>query len=379
MGAVKLFLRNKLVAFLTVLLIIGNLFSYNLVLAESDSEKELEEVRQQMDVKEEEVTEKRQKVISISEQLKTVQLELEKINTEYEDILIKLDVVQQRIDRNESELKGIEDDLASKTILLNKRMRDIYKNGQVSYIEVLFGAQNFGDFVSRLELLKTVIRRDITLITEVKLKRNTVLLKKEELQKSRVSLEELRKEAEAKKDIIEERKQEHEEILHNAIYERDTAERAYRELQETSRRIENMIRGGNYGSGQGTGVFVWPISGSITSDYGWRTHPIFGTSRFHSGLDIGADYGDSVVAADSGTVIYSDWQGGYGKTVMIDHGGGLVTLYAHNSELAVYVGQNVSKGQLIAYAGSTGYSTGPHVHFEVRVNGSTTNPLDYLN
>ena len=379
MGAVKLFLRNKLVAFLTVLLIIGNLFSYNLVLAESDSEKELEEVRQQMDVKEEEVTEKRQKVISISEQLKTVQLELEKINTEYEDILIKLDVVQQRIDRNESELKDIEDDLASKTILLNKRMRDIYKNGQVSYIEVLFGAQNFGDFVSRLELLKTVIRRDITLITEVKLKRNTVLLKKEELQKSYVSLEELRKEAEAKKAIIEERKQEHEEILHNAIYERDTAERAYRELQETSRRIENMIRGGNYGSGQGTGVFMWPISGSITSDYGWRTHPIFGTSRFHSGLDIGADYGDSVVAADSGTVIYSDWQGGYGKTVMIDHGGGLVTLYAHNSELAVYVGQNVSKGQLIAYAGSTGYSTGPHVHFEVRVNGSTTNPLDYLN
>ena len=379
MEAIKLFLRNILVVFLTVILITGNFLSSNFTLAEGDSERELEEVRQKMNVQEEEVTEKRQKVISISEQLKTIQIELEGINTEYEDILIRLDVVQQRINKNETELKQIEEDLASKRKLLNKRMRDIYKNGQISYIEVLFGAHDFNDFVNRLELLKIVIRKDVVLITEVRLKRNTIMLKKEELQKSYISLEELEKEAYAKKVIIEERKDEHEKILNAAVHERDTAERAYRELQETSRRIENMIRGGNYGSGQGTGVFMWPITGPITSNYGWRTHPIFGTSRFHSGLDIGAYYGESVVAADSGVVIYSDWMGGYGKTVMIDHGGSLVTLYAHNSDLVVSVGQSVSKGQLIAYAGSTGYSTGPHVHFEVRVNGTTANPLEYLN
>lgn len=374
-----MFLRNILAVFLAVILITGNFLPSNFTLAEADSERELEEVRQKMNVKEEEVTEKRQKVISISEQLKTIQIELEGVNTEYEDILIRLDVVQQRINKNEAELKQTEEDLASKMKLLNKRMRDVYKNGQISYIEVLFGAHDFNDFANRLELLKIVIRKDVVLITEVRLKRNTIILKKEELQKSYVSLEELEKEAYAKKVIIEERKDDHERVLNAAIYERDTAERAYRELQETSRRIENMIRGGNYGSGQGTGIFMWPIVGPITSDYGWRTHPIFGTSRFHSGLDIGAYYGENVVAADSGVVIYSDWMGGYGKTVMIDHGSSLVTLYAHNSDLVVSVGQSVAKGQLIAYAGSTGYSTGPHVHFEVRVNGTTANPLEYLN
>jgi len=122
----------------------------------------------------------------------------------------------------------------------------------------------------------------------------------------------------------------------------------------------------------------WPINGPITSPYGWRPHPIFGTQRYHSGVDIGADYGDPIRAADGGVIIYSDWMGGYGYAVIIDHGGGISTLYGHNNELLVGVGQRVYKGQTIARAGSTGYSTGPHCHCEVRQNGSPVNPLAYL-
>ena len=123
---------------------------------------------------------------------------------------------------------------------------------------------------------------------------------------------------------------------------------------------------------------MWPINGEITSPFGWRTHPVFGSARFHSGLDIGADYGDPVVAADGGVIVHADWLGGYGKAVIIDHGNGLQTLYGHNSELVVSEGQGVSKGQMIARAGSTGYSTGPHVHFEVRSGGSPVDPTGYL-
>lgn len=123
---------------------------------------------------------------------------------------------------------------------------------------------------------------------------------------------------------------------------------------------------------------IWPLSGPITSEYGWRTHPIYGNARYHSGIDIGGDYGMNIYAADSGTVTYSGWISGYGNTVIIDHGNGVSTLYGHNQSLTVNVGQNISQGDVIAHCGSTGNSTGPHCHFEVRVNGEPTNPYDYL-
>ena len=123
---------------------------------------------------------------------------------------------------------------------------------------------------------------------------------------------------------------------------------------------------------------IWPVNGVITSPYGYRTHPIFGTTIYHSGIDIGVDYGTPVQAADGGTVVEAGWGSGYGYAVVIDHGNGLSTLYGHNQELAVSAGQSVSQGQVIAYAGSTGNSTGPHVHFEVRANGDPVDPQGYV-
>lgn len=123
---------------------------------------------------------------------------------------------------------------------------------------------------------------------------------------------------------------------------------------------------------------MWPVNGVITSQYGYRVHPIFGSTIYHSGMDIGVDYGTPVAAADSGYVVEAGWISGYGYAVIIDHGNGLSTLYGHNESLAVSAGQSVSKGQTIAYAGSTGNSTGPHVHFEVRSNGDPVDPMAYL-
>lgn len=126
------------------------------------------------------------------------------------------------------------------------------------------------------------------------------------------------------------------------------------------------------------GALLWPANGPKTSDYGWRTHPIFGTRRFHAGIDIGAGSGVPIVAADSGVVVSAGTQGGYGNTVVLDHGGGLATLYAHQSSMAVSAGQRVARGEVIGFVGSTGYSTGPHLHFEVRVNGGTRDPMGYF-
>jgi murein DD-endopeptidase MepM/ murein hydrolase activator NlpD len=124
---------------------------------------------------------------------------------------------------------------------------------------------------------------------------------------------------------------------------------------------------------------LWPVpSHYITSPFGWRIHPILGTKRLHAGMDIRAPYGTAISAAAAGTVVRSGWYGGYGNAVVIDHGGGVVTLYGHQSRVAVRAGQRVTRGQTIGYSGSTGLSNGPHLHFEVRVNGVPTDPLLFI-
>lgn len=342
-------------------------------------QRELQTIQRQMEAQQSKVAQAQQQVDSVSDQLRLIQGDLDTAAADYKSILAKLEATEQQIELNTELLAKVEKNLAERSQILNKRMRDIYKNGQVNYLDVLFGAADFVDFTTRADLLKRVVNLDMTLVAQVKAERELVVQKRAELERDKAAITELKAEAAAKKAIIEARKNDREKVLDDAVSERDTAERAYQELMETSRQIEQMIRRSQKGGAvEGTGALLWPASGPITSPFGWRTHPIFGTQRFHSGIDIGADYGDAIAAADSGTVIFSGWMGGYGKAVIIDHGGGISTLYAHNSELLVEEGYRVYKGQTISRCGSTGYSTGPHLHFEVRENGSPVSPMGYL-
>lgn len=347
----------------------------------SELEERLGGIQQQMQVQQNQAAKAQRQVDSVSGQLQQIQTELDTAQSEYKSIRVQLASTEKQIELNKEILAKAEKDLADRGRILNKRIRDIYENGQVNYLDVLLGSNDFGDFTTRMDLLQRVLRQDTSLIAKVKAERELIVQKKSELERDRAAIIELEKSAAEKKSIVESRKKEREKVLNEAVSQRDSAERAYQELMETSRQIEQMIRsqsGGSKGSTAGTGSMIWPAAGPITSEYGWRTHPIFGTQRYHSGIDIGADYGDTVSAADSGVVIYSDWMGGYGKAVIIDHGNGISTLYGHNSELLVVEGQQVRKGQAIARVGSTGYSTGPHCHFEVRQNGSPVDPRGFL-
>jgi len=341
-----------------------------------------QQVQQQMQIQQEKAAEAKQKVNSVADQLHKVQIQLENAQGDYNAIQAKRSATEELIAVNTTVLAKAEKNLSERSLVLNKRIRDIYQNGQLSYLDVLFGANDFSDFTTRMDLLKRIMDKDIELIIKVKAERELVLQKRAELESDKAAILQLEKAAIEKKKIIESSKKEREAVLASAVNERDTAEQSYQELLETSRKIEQMIRrsqSGKQGPSGGTGAMMWPTDVTeITSPYGWRTHPIFGTSRYHSGIDIGADYGDSVRAADSGVVIYADWMGGYGKAVIIEHGNGISTLYGHNSELLVVEGQRVRKGEVISRVGSTGYSTGPHLHFEVRENGSPTSPMDYL-
>ena len=346
-------------------------------------QQKLGNIQQQMTDQQGKAAQAQNKVDSVSEQLRQIQVDLDTAEGEYNAIQTKLSLTEQQIAINTEVLAKAEKDLAERSLILSKRMRDIYENGQVGYLDVLLGSSDFTDFTSRMDILKRVANRDVELVLKVKAERELVLQKRTELENDRATILELKKSAAEKKQLIEVRKQDRQKVLDTAVSERDTAERAYQELLETSREIEQMIRriqSGNRNSGpvNSTGAMIWPASGPITSPFGWRTHPIFGTTRYHSGVDIGADYGDAVAAADSGVVVFAGWYGGYGKAVIIDHGGGISTLYGHNSELLVSEGQRVRKGEIISRVGSTGYSTGPHLHFEVRQDGSPVDPMGYL-
>ena len=338
---------------------------------------------------------------SVSEQLRQIEEQLRQATAELGTIKEQRVAVENDITLNERQLSEAQKRLEGRESVFYKRVRDIYINGRLSYLDVVIGSKDFSDFANRLEVLKRIIDSDITLINEIKKERAEIEAHKQKLEADRAKLVELEKAALAKQAEIEQKKAERNVVLQKAQNDRATAMQAIEELNASSAQVSAMLKerqaaraaaaaaaaaaaqssGGQGASDnwvQGTGQLGWPVSGEITSPYGYRVHPIWGTTIYHSGIDIGVDEGTPVHAADGGVVVWSGWMGGYGYAVVIDHGNGLSTLYGHNSELAVDEGQSVAKGQVISYAGSTGNSTGPHVHFEVRVNGDPVDPMGYL-
>ena len=348
-----------------------------------DKQAELESIQQQLYNKDVERENAKQVVASATDKLLEAQSQLSEAQHELATVEEEREDLEDKISNNTVALDRKKEQVDKRVAVYRGRLKDIYINGQINYLDVLLGAKDFSDFSSRMYLLKKIIANDVFLLADLKMKKAELEAAQEVLASNMARVKTVHSEVSSKQQLVAQKTMERESAYNDAVSEQSRLDEEYNELMETSQRIADMIRnlesGGTISSAsRGSGAFVWPIYGEITSPFGWRTHPIFGTQKFHSGLDIAADYGDPVVAANSGTVIYADWMGGYGNAVMIDHGGGLVTLYGHNSSLAVYNGQQVSKGQTIAYAGSTGYSTGPHCHFEVRIHGEVTDPMNYL-
>ncbi len=344
---------------------------------ESLSEKQ-ERIEQQAQEEKNKIQEATDKLNEVSEKMRILQAELDEANTAYNEIKVKLDNANEQIAQKEKQLADTEQSLKKNQKYLQKRVRDIYIHGQISYLDILFGAKDFSDFLTRMDLIKRILRYDYDLITKIHQERNSIIQTKAELEKEKTATEKLYDETKTKKFALDDKKSALDKMIDRIKYDKETSEKAYKELMNASEQIALMIQRRGASAYVGTGQMIWPLGGPITSEYGWRTHPIYGNARYHSGIDIGGDYGMNIYAADSGTVTYSGWISGYGNTVIIDHGNGVSTLYGHNQSLTVSVGQNISQGDVIAHCGSTGNSTGPHCHFEVRVNGEPTNPYDYL-
>ena len=349
-----------------------------------DKRAELNDVKQQMADMQARKEEAKRKAESANAQLSEIMDNLNELQAQANGLQAKSDVLQDKINKNQAELEKKQQEVDQRMVIYRKRLRDIYINGQINYLDVLLGAKDFSDFSSRMYLLQKIISSDLAMLDQLRRDAEEINTRKQQLAAEMKEIKTTQAELEAKKAKVNKLREERAQVLYKAQEEEANSQAEYDRLLAISENIAAMLRnmessGGGAQAGRGgTGRFMWPCNGPITSYYGWRTHPIFGTTKYHSGMDIAVDTGTPIQAADSGTVVYSGWLGGYGNCVMIDHGGGLVTLYGHNSALNVSEGQYVNKGTVIAYAGSTGYSTGPHCHFEVRLHGELTEPLNYL-
>ena len=344
-------------------------------------ESQLEDLQKQAEKQQAETDRLSERIGTVSEQLRELSADVKEAETEYKAIASELEATELRIEENQELLEETERELADKVALLRTRVRNVYMHGQVSYIDVLFGAKDFSDFLTRMDLFKRIIASDYALVQTVQESKRVVEETRAALEKQRAEEERLTKDAEEKHMELLIKKHDKDKLLEMMEYDREVSQRAYDELIAASQEVERLIQASRYRyqfPGGGSGAMIWPLIGEITSEYGWRTHPIYGDARYHSGMDIGGDYGDPILAAAAGIVTYSGWISGYGYAVIIDHGGGISTLYGHNEALAVAEGQTVSQGQVIAYCGSTGNSTGPHCHFEVREGGEPVDPMGYL-
>lgn len=368
-----------------------------------DLDDQVQDLQGQIDSSRLEQENWQQVIEDVSAKLKQIQADLDAANARLQSIQTKQAEINAQIAKTQNEIVKMEAYLKTRQDVLNRRVRAIYMHGQLNYLEVILGANSFSDFANRVELLKRVIRSDYNLILEIQKQKVAIEAKKAQLEEDKRQLDALAAEAEKTRQEIAKKKAEQQKVLDAAKSNKAAAAQMEQDLNAQLASVRNLIQQrlaaaeaarqaaqqqaasddeGGGGSDdnyvQGTGAMGWPCSGPITSPFGYRTHPIFGTTIFHAGIDIGVDYGTPIHAADSGVVVYSGWISGYGNAVIIDHGGGISTLYGHNQSLAVSEGQSVSKGSVIAYAGSTGNSTGPHCHFEVDVNGSPVNPMGYL-
>lgn len=359
-------------------------------------EAELNDVREKIAETRTKLTQKRQQettslreLQATEQELEAAQAKLRRIERDLRLTSARVVELQRKLVVAQKNLKEAEKDLAGHYDRFSKRLRTIYEAGPLNYLEIIFSPGSYSDLMVRLELMKRLIASDVQLFNEVRDYKARVEAEKERIQKTKKELElrqaeiaALQRETAAETNRIKLKVQQRSAMLRKIQNERKAYEAALDEWEATARQLESFIRGqqkrGPSSSQAALKSLYWPVRGRISSEFGWRTHPVFKSRRFHSGLDIAAPYGTPVAAAAGGTVILSGWVGGYGKTVIIDHGGGISTLYGHNSSLLVKEGAKVRAGQTIAKVGSTGLSTGPHVHFEVRRDGEAVNPHDWL-
>lgn len=337
----------------------------------------------QLQYVENELTSSLIQVQKLQDRIDQYQAKLDEVNEKYQKL-------QNQVEEHQKKLDTVQESYNRKNEALKQRLVAFYKSGSINFLDLLMDSNNIIDFVSRYYLIKKMTEYDAKSMEEIEKQKQEIEKVTNELKESKANMKLMKADAEQQTVVLTNTKT----ILENQISSLTESEQSLKsqidiykkQQEELENLIQYAIRSSTYELRYSGGIMVWPTltTSYITSQYGSRLHPIQGIIKNHAGIDIGGSTGNPVYAAADGVIIYSQYNtGGYGNLVMIDHGTNfegvkIVTLYGHGNKLLRNVGESVKQGELIMEMGSTGNSTGPHVHFEVRENGVAVDPKKYL-
>jgi murein DD-endopeptidase MepM/ murein hydrolase activator NlpD len=381
-------LHRRLLAASLVLLLAGPLVGAppaQAVNAIQQRRLELNAQRSRIEAKRRKIRELAKQKETVNRSISAVQQQLEVTESKLSDTQYRYQLASHAVAQTSRQLSFVSARYQRQLEAAKRRLRAMYKLSPNQALTYLLRATDLSAAMSRLMYFRYVANKDSDMLRHLVQTRNEMESLKGQQQRKKQDFAQLGKNYEQQADQFQEQRVElgvYKERLQTALA---ANERELRIMEQESSQIEAMLRrliaSQSRSQSQrrlGTGRLAWPVIGSVSSPFGYRNHPIFRRQILHAGLDIAAGHGASIRAADGGRVVEAGWRGGYGKVVIIDHGGGIATLYGHCSATLVGSGQMVSKGQVIARVGATGWATGPHLHFEVRKDGSPTNPAAWL-
>ncbi len=378
-------MKNKIISVLSVIIILSCFFFIPKINAatleeqKQENQEKKEQAEKELEYVKEELSDAVVKIQELDDKIRTAEKEIAdmdenliELETKVTDTTQKLETVQQKYNENHE--------------IMEKRLVVMYECGDVSYLDLLLKSSSLIEFLSNYYVIEEIIRSDSELLESIEKEKEEIEATKKQLEQEKAELKLLKVKKEQTRIIMQNNKT----IQQNQIDQLSDSEKELQqkiqEYKDEEARIENLINLASnqyvYNGEYTGGLMAWPIAKSgtyITSNYGIREHPIQGVIKSHTGIDIGnAGFGAPVIAAADGVVSMASYYGGYGNCVMINHGNGISTLYGHGQKILTTVGTEVKKGDLIMEVGSTGNSTGPHLHFEVRINGQPTDPLPYV-
>ena len=369
--------RNFLMV-LTVLLVFA-LASSGLIFGSSERDK-LDELNKKITNLEKQLKDGKAQESKLAAEINGLNALIRSAEGEIRDLRKEIGKLAQEIELMEGELKEKEEEIQGQSDEMGQRIRIMYKNGDVGILEVLLSSESMTDFLTNLDMAQRIFNGDVTFLEDLESQYEDIAGHKAKLEELKAELDAKQKAEATRRGKLEANKDDVSRLKAEVATDNKALEKQVDKLNdEANALVAEILKLQGTGDYVG-GEFLWPSPGyhTITSEFGNRIHPILKVKKLHTGLDIRVPSGSNIVAANAGKVIKAAWNNSYGYMVMIDHGGGIVTLYAHNSQLKVKTGDIVTRGQLIALSGSTGASTGPHLHFEVRVNGEYKNPRLYL-
>lgn len=370
---------KKIIAFVTALMILTTP-----VLATSSSiQNQLNNANSEIKDAENDLKENQAEQKDVLKQIDTLDQNINTTEAQIEDTQNEIERTEKNIKIAEENIEYMQGEYDKKYEIRKERVSSYYKNGITSLKDLSYEVTDPTDAIFMERMIEKISEYDNNLMNEIETEKNAIDAEKAQLEQDKITLADLKSNLEIKLANLEDTVEVRTKYLAELKEDEEDLEKSIDELQKKADELEaelKRIASSSTNSTYTGGSMTWPLPGfyGISSYYGNRLHPVLKVYKMHTGVDIaGAGCnGKNVVAAADGKVITAGWISGYGYTVMIDHGGGIVTLYAHSQKLLVKVGQQVKRGEAIMLVGSTGYATGPHLHFEVRVNGKYVNPLD---